>query len=569
MTVTRIVRRPLPPDIKLPDVMPVLARVYAARQIMSPVQLECEMEYLLPPSRLLGIDTAVDLLVTALRDEQRILIVADFDADGATSCALMVRALRALGAVDVRYIVPNRFEYGYGLTPEIVEVAAQQRPDLIVTVDNGISSVDGVAHARSLGIRVLITDHHLPGPQLPAADAIVNPNQPGDLFASKNMAGVGVAFYVMTALRARLRANGWFNARTEPKLAQLLDLVALGTVADVVPLDHNNRILVAQGLRRINTGRTKPGIKALLEVAGRRPGHLVAADLAFCVAPRLNAAGRLDDMSLGIECLLTDDSETALQLARRLDELNRARRVIEEQMQQQALGALDGLRLDGELPWGLCLLEDDWHQGVIGIVAGRLKERLHRPVIAFAPAGDDEIKGSARSIPNFHIRDALDAIAARYPGLLIKFGGHAMAAGLTLARKDFTAFSAAFDAQARRHLEAAQLHGDILSDGEVPASAMNLALAERVRNGGPWGQGFPEPIFDGEFYVVEQKLLNDKHLKLRLRFLDDDKSIDAIAFRRDTQVAGAPPAKVRVAYKLDVNEYQGYRSVQLVVEHIE
>lgn len=569
MTVTRIVRRPLPPDIKFPDVMPVLARVYAARQIMSPVQLECEMEYLLPPSRLLGIDTAVDLLVTALRDEQRILIVADFDADGATSCALMVRALRALGAVDVRYIVPNRFQYGYGLTPEIVDVAAQQRPDLIITVDNGISSVDGVAHARSLGIRVLITDHHLPGPQLPAADAIVNPNQPGDLFASKNIAGVGVAFYVMTALRARLRTNGWFNARTEPKLAQLLDLVALGTVADVVSLDHNNRILVAQGLRRINTGRTKPGIKALLEVAGRRAGHLVAADLAFCIAPRLNAAGRLDDMSLGIECLLTDDSETAMQLARRLDELNRARRVIEEQMQQQALGALDGLRLDGELPWGLCLLEDGWHQGVIGIVAGRLKERLHRPVIAFAPAGDDEIKGSARSIANFHIRDALDAIAARYPGLLIKFGGHAMAAGLTLARKDFAAFSAAFDAEARRHLEAAQLHGDILSDGEVPASAMNLALAERVRNGGPWGQGFPEPIFDGEFYVLEQKLLNDKHLKLRLRFLDDDKAIDAIAFRRDTQVPCVPPAKVRVAYKLDVNEYQGYRSLQLVVEHIE
>lgn len=568
MTGRRIVRRRAGP-IELPaGLHPMLARLYAARQVNSAAELDHSLERLLPPDLLRNMDSAVTLLATALRDQRRVLIVADFDADGATSCALAVRALRALGATDVRYVVPNRFEYGYGLTAEIVQVAAQQQPDVLVTVDNGISSIEGVRTARELGIRVLITDHHLPGTELPAADAIVNPNQPGDAFPSKNLAGVGVIFYVMLALRARLRADGWFAQQNipEPNLARLLDLVALGTVADVVPLDHNNRILVAQGLKRINQGQSCPGIRALLDVAGRAPGRLVAADLGFVVAPRLNAAGRLTDMSLGIECLLADNDAAALDMARQLDALNRERRAIEADMREQAMAAIGKLRLDGTLPHGLCLYDDSWHQGVIGILAARIRERVHRPVIAFAPANDSEIKGSARSVYGLHIRDALDAVAARHPGLVSKFGGHAMAAGLSLPRAHLEAFRSAFAEEVARHLGEDDLTGKVLTDGELADADLTIDLAQSLRDGGPWGQGFPEPLFDGHFEVLGSRIVGDKHLRLTLRHADG-RSIEAIAFN---SAALQPPAgsRIEAAYRLDINSYQGNQTLQLVIEHL-
>ncbi|MDE2088781.1 MAG: single-stranded-DNA-specific exonuclease RecJ, partial [Gammaproteobacteria bacterium] len=463
------------------------------------------------------------------------------------------------------------FEYGYGLTPEIVAVAAQQSPDLIITVDNGISSLDGVAAARALGIQVLITDHHLPGVRLPEADAIVNPNLPDDVFPSKHLAGVGVIFYVLAALRARLREESWFTrmGTAEPNLAQFLDLVALGTVADVVPLDHNNRILVDQGLQRIRAGQCCAGVLALLEVAGRRRENLVAADLGYAVAPRLNAAGRLQDMSLGIECLLCDDPQAARTMARRLDELNRDRREIETEMQDQALAALAALDLDPErLPVGLCLFDERWHQGVIGILAARIKERLHRPVIAFAPAGTDEIKGSARSVSGLHIRDALDAVAAGNPGLITRFGGHAMAAGLSLTRERLPAFSDAFDREVRRHLSGDDLRGVIHSDGELTETELSLELAELLRAAGPWGQGFPEPVFDGVFEVVNRRVVGERHLKLQLRSSRASSCIDAIAFNA-AEPAPAEGERVCIAYRLDVNDYRGLRSLQLIVEHLE
>ncbi len=554
---------------------PVLRRIYAARQVTDARQLELKLEHLHPPAALKGMGRAVALLSEALRDQQRILIVADFDADGATSCALAVRALRLLGASDMRYVVPNRFEYGYGLTPEIVAVAAEQQPQLIITVDNGISSIEGVACARERGIRVLITDHHLPGVSLPAADAIVNPNQPGDVFPAKNLAGVGVIFYLMLALRAHLRESGWFAERglREPNLAHLLDLVALGTVADVVPLDHTNRILVAQGLVRIRERRCSAGLLALLQVAGRAAERISAADLGFAVAPRLNAAGRLTDMSLGIECLLNDDPDVALAMAQRLDELNRERRAIETQMQAQAEALLDDLRLseNNALPCGLCLFNPDWHQGVIGILAGRIKDRVHRPVIVFALTGESEIKGSARSIPGLHILDALGAVATRHPGLLSKFGGHAMAAGLSLRRADLPRLRAAFDAEVRLHLDPAQLQGTLLSDGALAPADISLELAEALRDAGPWGQGFPEPVFDGVFEIRNQRLLNDRHLKLSLKHPDGAQLFDAIAFNVEEQALSLAQnaACVRLAYKLDVNVYQDRRSVQLLIEHIQ
>lgn len=552
-----------------PELHPVLARLYAARHVCHGQELDQSLERLLPPDSLKGIDRAAALLVEALRDRRRLLIIADFDADGATSCALAMRALRAMGAHEVHYVVPNRFEYGYGLTPEIVAVAAQWRPDLLITVDNGISSVEGVRAAQRTGMKVLITDHHLPGPELPPADAIVNPNQPGDTFASKMLAGVGVIFYVMLALRAQLRAHGWFEQQgiAEPNLARLLDLVALGTVADVVPLDRNNRILVAQGLKRINQGQSSAGIRALLNVAGRRPGRLGAADLGFAVAPRLNAAGRLTDMSLGIECLLTDDEDRADEIARQLDSLNRERRDIETGMQAQALEVIDRLHLDGVLPHGLCLFDESWHQGVIGILAARIRERVHRPVIAFAPASDAELKGSARSVPGLHIRDALDAIAARHPGLVTKFGGHAMAAGLTLPRAHLDDFRAAFAAEAAQHLSDDDLAGRVITDGELAADELTLELAQLLRDAGPWGQGFPEPLFDGVFEVAEQRVVGERHLKLRLNA--GGRAVDAIAFGQVP--AGNLPAwtRVRAAYRLDVNEFQGRRGLQLVIEYLE
>jgi len=550
----------------------VVARVYAARKIKRAEELQYGLEQLQPPSALSGMQQATQLLSDALQKQQRILFVADFDADGATSCALGVRALRLMGAQDVRYVVPNRFEFGYGLTPEIVNVAAQQQPDLIITVDNGISSVEGVARAKQLGIQVLITDHHLPGALLPAADAIVNPNQPGDEFSSKHLAGVGVIFYVMLALRTQLRTTGWFAQKNipEPNLAQLLDLVALGTVADVVMLDHNNRVLVAQGLSRIREGRCQAGLRALIEVSQRQQNRLTAGDLAFALAPRLNAAGRLEDMSLGIECLLCDDYSQALTMAQRLDELNRERRAIASEMQMQALDALKTMRLDGNdaLPYGLCLFDPAWHQGVIGILAARIKERTHRPVIAFALSNEHEIKGSARSVPGLHIRDALDSVAAQHPGLLTKFGGHAMAAGLTLRRADYDAFSAAFDNEVRKHLTETELQRVLLSDGDLSADELQLELAEALRSAGPWGQGFPEPLFDGVFEVVSQRVVGDKHLKLVLCYPGDSRIFDAIAFNF-IHKGSQPLQRARIAYRLDVNEYRGQRSLQLMIEHLE
>ena len=568
-----ISRRPPGESGNLPaDLHPVLRRIYLARHVTSAQELEQSLDRLIPPAQLKGIDQATALLADALRRQRRILIVADFDADGATSCALAQRALRSLGARDVRYLVPNRFEYGYGLTPEIVALASQQSPELIITVDNGISSLEGVADARRRGIDVLVTDHHLPGAALPMATVIVNPNQPDDNFPSKNLAGVGVIFYVMLALRAHLRESGWFAQQNipEPNLARLLDLVALGTVADVVPLDYNNRILVAQGLKRINQGNPCAGIAALLRVAGRAPQRVTAMDLGYVVGPRLNAAGRLTDMSLGIECLLTDDRAPAQDMAGKLDALNRERRTIEATMQKQALAAIASLHLDmATLPRGLCLFDESWHQGVIGLVASRIKEHTHRPVIAFAPASDSEIKGSARSVPGLHIRDALDAVAARHPHLLSRFGGHAMAAGLTLLRAHLEAFREAFDEEVSRHLSDSDLQGRVISDGELTGEELSLPVAELLRAAGPWGQGFPEPVFDGCFDVVSQRVVGEKHLKLTLRAPHHAKALEAIAFNSVREGQAVTYSRIRTAYKLDVNEYQGYRSLQLIIEHLE
>lgn len=568
-----ISRRPPGESGNLPaELHPVLRRIYLARQVTSAQELEQSLDQLIPPAQLKGIGQATALLADALQRQRRILIVADFDADGATSCALAQRALHSLGARDVRYLVPNRFEYGYGLTPEIVVLASQHSPELIITVDNGISSLEGVAEARRRGIDVLVTDHHLPGAALPIATVIVNPNQPDDHFPSKNLAGVGVIFYVMLALRAHLRESGWFAQQNipEPNLAKLLDLVALGTVADVVPLDYNNRILVAQGLKRINQGNPCAGIAALLRVAGRSPQRVTAMDLGYVVGPRLNAAGRLTDMSLGIECLLTDDSASAQTMAEKLDALNRERRTIEATMQKQALAAIASLHLDmATLPRGLCLFDESWHQGVIGLVASRIKEHTHRPVIAFAPVSDSEIKGSARSVPGLHIRDALDAVAARHPHLLSRFGGHAMAAGLTLLRAHLEAFREAFDEEVSRHLSDSDLQGRVISDGELTGEELSLPVAELLRAAGPWGQGFPEPIFDGCFDVVSQRVVGAKHLKLTLRAPHHAKALEAIAFNSVREGQTVTYSRIRTAYKLDVNEYQGYRSLQLIIEHLE
>jgi single-stranded-DNA-specific exonuclease len=570
----RIEARPAPAQIPdLGDLPPLLARLYAARGVRSASELERGAGNLLPFQLLLGMDKAVAVLREALQERQSILVIGDFDADGATASCVAVLALRAMGAARVDYLVPNRFEYGYGLTPEIVEVARQRNPDLLLTVDNGISSLEGVATARAAGLRVVVTDHHLPGAELPDADAIVNPSQPGCAFPSKAMAGVGVVFYVMLALRTALRESGWFSpARPEPNLAELLDLVALGTVADVVPLDANNRILVHQGLARIRSGRCRPGIRALLQVAGRPAERLVAADLGFIVGPRLNAAGRLDDMSLGIECLLEEDEQQALSMAQALDDLNQDRKAIERDMQQQALVALETASLEStEMPFGLCLFQPDWHQGVIGILASRLKERYHRPVIAFADAGDGSLKGSARSIAGLHVRDALDAVAARSPGLISKFGGHAMAAGLSLPRANYAEFCAAFDAEVRRHLCAEDLTGRLLSDGELEPHEFCLELANQLREGGPWGQHFPPPGFHGEFAVLQQRLVGQgqKHLKLVLQREGCTDLLDGIAFNIDPAIWPDPNVRrVVAAYTLDINEFRGRRSLQLLINHL-
>ncbi|WP_315809099.1 single-stranded-DNA-specific exonuclease RecJ [Pseudomonas sp. C9-3] len=567
----RIESRPLPQNLpNLGDLPPLLTRLYAARGVQSAEELDKGLARLIPYQQLKGVDAAVELLVDALEKGQRILYVGDFDADGATASSVGVLALRMLGAAWVDYLVPNRFEYGYGLTPEIVAVALEKRPELLVTVDNGISSIDGVAAAKAAGLRVLVTDHHLPGPELPAADAIVNPNQPGCDFPSKAMAGVGVIFYVMLALRARLRERGWFAARgiAEPNLAELLDLVSLGSVADVVPLDANNRILVHQGLARIRAGRARPGLRALLEVAGRDCRRITSTDLGFILGPRLNAAGRLDDMSLGIELLLCEDEGVARDMAVQLDQLNQDRKAIEQGMQREALAQLKELPVE-EMPFGLCLFDPEWHQGVIGILASRLKERYHRPTIAFADAGDGTLKGSARSVPGFHIRDALDAVAARHSGLISKFGGHAMAAGLSLPQENFGAFAAAFDAEVRRQLDEEDLTGRLLSDGQLGAEEFHLELARALRQAGPWGQHFPEPLFHGIFQIVQQRVVGERHLKLVLKTECGSLQLDAIAFNIDREIWPNPTVRwAEVAYKLDVNEFRGNETVQLMVAHI-
>lgn len=567
----RIEQRPLPavlPD--LGDIPPLLTRIYAARGVLNADELEKGLARLLPTHLLKGMDQAVQLLAQALEQRQRILIVGDFDADGATASCVAMLGLRMLGAAHVDYLVPNRFDYGYGLTPEIVAVALQRQPDVLVTVDNGISSIEGVAAAKAAGLTVIVTDHHLPGAELPIADAIVNPNQPGCEFPSKALAGVGVMFYVLLGLRAHLRSIGWFEQQSikEPNLAELLDLVALGSVADVVPLDANNRILVHQGLARIRAGRARPGLRAILEVARRDHRRLVSTDLGFIVGPRLNAAGRLDDISLGIECLLCEDFDGAMQRAQQLEQLNQDRKQIEQGMQREALVQLKDLPLNN-LPFGLCLFEPEWHQGVIGILASRMKERYHRPVIAFADAGAGQLKGSARSVPGLHIRDALDAVAARFPELISKFGGHAMAAGLTLQQVHYEAFAQAFDAEVRRQLTADDLTGRIYSDGSLAADEFDMQLAQALRHAGPWGQRFPEPLFHGNFKVVSQRLVGEKHLKLVLQSTSGAPQVDAIAFNVDLNIWPNPNiGTAQVAYSLDINEFRGNESLQLMVSSI-
>ncbi len=558
------------------DCPPLLRRLFIARGARSSADVDVSMAGLLAPELLQGIDAAVVELIAAIESQSRILIVGDFDVDGASSCALAVRALEQMGHSNVRFIVPNRFEFGYGLTPEIVAVAQQQKPALIITVDNGIASVDGVAAAKAAGIKVIITDHHLPGAQLPAADAIVNPNQTACSFPSKHLAGVGVIFYLMLALRSALRQRNWFtDSLKEPNMAQFLDLVALGTVADVVPLDKNNRILVEQGLRRIRRGECCKGIQALIKVANRSAANLSASDIGFALGPRLNAAGRLDDISIGIACLLTEDPALADDLAQSLDEINLDRRHIEQGMQQQAEAALAAIDRTEDLPIGMCLFNADWHQGVVGILASRIKEQHHRPVICFALANDDpdcdELKGSARSISGFHIRDALEAVATECPGLVTKFGGHAMAAGLSLNQADYEAFAAAFDREAQKHLIEDDLQATVLSDGQLAGSEISLANAKLIHSAVPWGQGFPEPLFDNQFAVVQQRIVGEKHLKLVLSLVDDPQQIiDAIAFNIDLDTWPDPQVTtITAAYRLDVNRFRNRETVQLIIQHIE
>jgi single-stranded-DNA-specific exonuclease len=551
---------------------PVLRRVYAARGVRSAQELSPALDRLLPVGTLDGVSEAAELLIRH-RVNGRVLIVGDFDADGATSTALMLRALTAWGFASVDFLVPNRFEFGYGLTPEIVALAVQRQPTLIVTVDNGISSAAGVADARAHGIDVLITDHHLPGMALPLANVIVNPNVGVSRFGSRALAGVGVAFYVVVAVKRLLDAAGLTPAGA-PGPAEFLDLVALGTVADVVPLDANNRVLVAQGLRRIQAGRCAVGIRALLEVAGRQREGLTATDLAFSVAPRLNAAGRLDDMSIGIQCLLTNDLPTATTLAARLDQLNKERRDIEARMQTDALAAVRRLRDPGPLAAqrsGVCLYDESWHQGVVGLVASRVKDRVRRPVIAFARTGENLLRGSARSVAGVHIRDVLDAVAAHHPDLISKFGGHAMAAGLSISLTDLDRFARAFDEEVARWLAAsAGAHDTIETDGELAVDEIALETAHALRGGGPWGQAFPEPSFDGVFAIRSARLVGERHLKMWVELPRSGRAFDAIAFNYNAASTSdaLPSGSARLVYRLDVNEFQGERRLQLLVDHV-
>ncbi|AUW03007.1 single-stranded-DNA-specific exonuclease RecJ [Vibrio campbellii] len=574
-----IQRRPEPDLSLLPDSIPaILKRIYINRGITDVAQLETSARGLHSYQQLGGIDQAVELLFQAINEQKRIIVVGDFDADGATSSALSVLALRMLGSNNVDYLVPNRFEDGYGLSPEVVDQALELGAEMIMTVDNGVSSIEGVRYAKENGITVLVTDHHLPGQVLPDVDAMVNPNLDSCAFPSKALAGVGVAFYLMMALCVYMRKQNWFaqQGMQEPKLMELIDLVALGTVADVVPLDENNRILVHQGLQRIRAGKARPGIQALIEVAKRDARRLVASDFGFALGPRINAAGRLDDMSFGVELLMSNNIHAARRMASELDGLNQTRKEIEEGMKQEAMAFCERLQFgeNSELPYGLALFQRYWHQGVIGILASRIKEKFHRPVIAFADGGEGTIKGSCRSIPGLHMRDALDFIDTQNPGLIIKFGGHAMAAGLTIKEQDFERFSRLFDEVVKKELDEAALKGVIMSDGELKPEEFSMHVAEQLRSGGPFGQAFPEPIFDGEFKVLHQKLVGEKHLKLMLEPLykghPTNVMIDGIAFNVDLRRwPDASVKTVRLAYKLDVNEFRGNQSLQLMIDLIE
>ena len=561
---TRITTRSAPPrvvwQLEQQGLHPLLARLYASRGIKDKAELDYELKSLIAPTALTHATDAAQLLADAIEAEAKLLIIGDYDCDGATATAVGMRALKSLGA-NVDFLLPDRFKLGYGLSPEIVDVAAEQSPDLIITVDNGIASLEGVARAQQHGIATLITDHHLPGDTLPDAECIVNPNQPGCDFPSKCIAGVGVMFYVMLALRAELRERGYFADRPEPNFANLLDLVALGTVADVVKLDRNNRILVSQGLKRMRAGQMQTGIAALFKAAARDPKRATAFDLGFLLGPRLNAAGRLADMRLGVECLLTDDPARALTIAQQLDNFNRERREIEAGMQEQALHLLESMDID-DAAAGIALFDEGWHEGVVGILASRIKDKLHRPVFAFAPGEGGIIKGSGRSIPGLHLRDALDLVAKRQPGLLVRFGGHAMAAGATLRAGDFERFSQTFADVAKELLDPADLTRTLETDGNLEGGYLSLEAARLLENE-IWGQGFPAPLFVDEFDVEQQRVLKEKHLKLRLR--KGNSRIDAIQFNFSTQ----PGGRTRAAYRLAINEYMGVESPQLMIEHLE
>jgi single-stranded-DNA-specific exonuclease len=558
-----IVRRPAPSTNLFNtsgSMDPVLRRIYAARGIREDADLDYALRGLLPVGSLSGIDQAVELIVA--HADKRITIIGDFDADGATSTALVIRCLREFGITDVDYLVPNRFKFGYGLTPKIVRVAAERSPDLLITVDNGVSSVSGVKEAHSLGMKVIITDHHLPGAELPNADAMVNPNLANNEFGSRNLAGVGVAFYLMAALGRELESRGQEGAARIP--AKYLDLVALGTVADVVRLDRNNRILVRQGLDRIRAGHAVPGIAALFQQAGRTANRAVSIDLGFIVGPRLNAAGRLEDMSVGIECLLTDDFAVAARIAQMLDEINKERKSIEAKMRQEAFTYVDAMDATN-LPACVCLYDESWHQGVVGLIASRVRERCDRPVIAFARDDDGMLKGSARSIPGVHVRDLLEAVSSAAPGLIPRFGGHAMAAGLSLEERHFERFSELASARLGALYPDADFSGAILTDGDLPAESMNLRFARVLRESGPWGAGFPEPVFSGDFTIDDQRTVGENHLKMRVRPAAGGNAVDAIAFN---QAGPAFRGVVQLAYRLDVNEFRGIESPQLIVEQI-
>ncbi|MHJ34504.1 single-stranded-DNA-specific exonuclease RecJ [Salmonella enterica] len=554
------------------DLPPLLRRLYASRGVRSARELERSVKGMLPWQQLSGIDNAVEILYNAFREGTRIIVVGDFDADGATSTALSVLGMRALGCDNISYLVPNRFEDGYGLSPEVVDQAKARGAQLIVTVDNGISSHAGVAHAKTLRIPVIVTDHHLPGDTLPDAEAIINPNLRDCEFPSKSLAGVGVAFYLMLALRTFLRDKGWFDERgiAPPNLAELLDLVALGTVADVVPLDANNRILTWQGLSRIRAGKCRPGIKALLEISNRDPQQLAASDLGFALGPRLNAAGRLDDMSVGVALLLCDNLGEARVLASELDALNQTRKEIEQGMQAEALILCEKLERSSEtLPGGLAMYHPEWHQGVVGILASRIKERFHRPVIAFAPAGDGTLKGSGRSIQGLHMRDALERLDTLYPDLMIKFGGHAMAAGLSLEEHKFEQFQQRFGELVTEWLDPALLQGEVISDGPLSAAEMSMEVAQLLRDAGPWGQMFPEPLFDGRFRLLQQRLVGERHLKVMVEPVGGGPLLDGIAFNIDTTCwPDNGVREVELAYKLDINEFRGNRSLQIIIDDI-